>query len=143
MKVEEVMTRGVEVIPSDAGIQEAAQKMHSYDVGVLPVFHENKAIGLITDRDIVVRGVAAGIDPEKTTVSDLMTEELAVISKDADLSEAADTMKEKQVRRLLVTDGEERLLGVVSLGDIAVHSDQTGVAAQILQSVSEPAEPAR
>src|SRR5947208_1175005 len=100
MQLREIMTHEVEAIRPDISLREAAQKMKSLDVGALPVCQNDKLVGLITDRDITVRGVAAGQDPKSACVSDAMTPELIFCYEDEDVERAAKLMEEKQIRRL-------------------------------------------
>jgi CBS domain-containing protein len=136
------MTRRVEVIRPDSTLQEAAEKMKDLDVGPLPVCEGDRLVGMITDRDITVRGVAEGQDPWTDHVRDVMTKEVIFCFEDQDVAEAARLMKDKQVRRLVVLDRDRRLVGIVSLGDLAVDADEE-VAGNTLEGVSQPAVPNR
>lgn len=143
MKVRELMTEKPVCISSVSFLRDAAIKMREADTGVLPVIDEqnqNKVLGLITDRDIAVRGVAAGKDPTATRVSEVMTPNPTCIAPDTDASEAADLMANRQVRRLCVIDGE-KLVGMVSLGDLAVKAPE--VAEHALAGVSHGAKAER
>jgi CBS domain-containing protein len=136
MKVSEVMTREVQTISPDQPVQEAANFMLSADAGSIPVTDGDRLIGMITDRDIAVRGIAKGYGPE-TLVRELMTDDLVVVRLDEDCEEAANKMSEAQVRRLPVVDEQERLCGIVSLGDLARETDSE-TAEQALEGVSQP-----
>jgi len=139
MQVKEVMTRGVECTRPGASLQEAAAKMKSLDVGVLPVCgDDDRLAGMITDRDITVRSSAEGESPASIKVADVMTPEVVYCFEDQDVQEAGRLMQEKQIRRLVVLNKDKRLVGMVSLGDLAVESGAKGVAGQTLQKVSEP-----
>ena len=138
MQVREVLTRDVERIPPETSSREAATKMKEMDVGALPVYEGDRLIGMVTDRDIVVRGVAEGRDP-KTAVRDVMSEGVVYCFDDQDIREVAQVMKEHQVRRLIVLNRDKRLVGIVSLGDLAVEGDQR-VAGKALKGVSQPAQ---
>jgi CBS domain-containing protein len=142
MQVRDVMTRRVEVIRPDSTLQEAAEKMKDLDVGPLPVCEGDRLVGMITDRDITVRGVAEGQDPWTDHVCDAMTKEVIFCFEDQDVAEAARLMKDKQVRRLVVLNRDKRLVGIVSLGDLAVDADEE-VAGNTLEGVSQPALPNR
>jgi CBS domain-containing protein len=139
MQVRQVMTRGAECISPDATIQEAAQKMRDLDVGPLPVCDNDRLAGMLTDRDIAVRAVAEGRDPKTTHVRDAMTPGINYCFADDDVAEAARLMKEKQVRRLAVLNHDKRLVGIVSLGDLAVETGDAHLAGDTLEKVSEPA----
>jgi len=124
MRVRDVMTRGAEVVSPDATIQEAAQKMKDFDIGPLPVCADGRLVGMITDRDITVRSTAEGEDPWTGHVRDAMTRDLVYCREDQDVAEAAQLMQQRQVRRLVVLDRDHRLVGVVSLGDVAGRADE-------------------
>ena len=138
MKLSHIMTGGIETIPPQATLAEAAKKMASQDIGSLPVCAERRrVVGIITDRDITVRAVARGMDPNHTRVEDVMTRDVLSCSSDADVEDACQLMEQRQVRRLLVTDGNDMPVGIVSLGDIALclRESQSG---EVLRKVSEP-----
>jgi len=140
MQLREVMTKDVDIIHPDASVKEAAVRMRALDVGSLPVCDGDRLVGLVTDRDITVRATAEGRDPTKTKVRDAMTPEMVYCFEDQDVDEAARLMTEKQIRRLPVLNRDKRLVGIVSLGDLAVD---TKLGGKILKRVSEPAEPTR
>jgi len=140
MQVKEVMTRGVECTRPGASLQEAAARMKSLEVGVLPVCGEDDRLaGMITDRDITVRSSAEGESPTDIKVADVMTPGVVYCFEDQDIQEAGRLMQEKQIRRLVVLDRNKRLVGIVALGDLAVKSEAEGVAGKTLEEVSEPA----
>jgi CBS domain-containing protein len=136
MKVSEVMTRDVQTIRPDQRVQEAASFMLSADAGSIPVTDGDRLIGMITDRDIAVRGVAKGYGPD-TPVRELMTDELICVREDDDVDDVASKMSEAQVRRFPVIDDQERLCGIVSLGDLSREADEDA-ASEALEGVSEP-----
>ena len=136
MKVSEVMTRDVQTVRPDQPVQDAASFMLNADAGSIPVTENDRLIGMITDRDIAVRGVAKGYGPD-TPVRELMTDDLVVVRMDEDVAEAAEKMSRAQVRRLPVIDAEERLCGIVSLGDLSREADDE-CAEQALEGVSQP-----
>src|SRR6266566_1232189 len=139
MRVAEVMTMDVEVIDSNAPLTEAAVKMKSLDVGLLPICDGDKLKGTLTDRDITVRGIAEGYDPSDTKVSDIMSTDLAYCFEDEEIDKALSLMEVRQIRRLPVLDREKRLVGIVSLGDLAVHAGQKERLGETLKEVSQPA----
>ncbi|MGH7963538.1 MAG: CBS domain-containing protein [Candidatus Binatia bacterium] len=139
MQLSEVMTPRVEVIPSEATLKDAAQKMKTLDIGPVPVREGDRLVGMLTDRDITVRAVAEGRDPTTTKVREAMTPDVVYCFEDQDVKEAAKLMEEKQLRRLLVLDRDKRLVGIVSLGDLAVSSGDTKLTGETLKQVSEPA----
>lgn len=136
MKVSEVMTRDVQTVRPDQSVKDAASFMLSADAGSIPVIDGERLIGMITDRDIAIRGVAKGYGPD-TPVRALMTDEILCVRIDDDVDEVASRMSEAQVRRLPVIDDEERLCGIVSLGDLSRDADEDA-AAEALEGVSEP-----
>jgi CBS domain-containing protein len=137
MKVSEVMTRGVECISPDDTLQNAARKMRDLDVGPLPVMDQDKPIGIVTDRDITIRSVAEGRDPKEAKVSEAVTRQLFCCYEDDDVKDAARLMAEKQVRRLVVLDRNDRLAGIVSLGDIATDSGDEKLTGRVLEDISQ------
>jgi len=137
------MTTGVEVIDPDGTLQEAAARMKSLDVGMLPVCDNGKLEGMITDRDITVRAIAEGEDPTIIRVRDVMTPDVFYCYDDQLVSDAARLMQERQVRRLVVVNRDKQLVGVVSLGDLAVETGDEEMAGQALEAVSEPNQPVR
>jgi CBS domain-containing protein len=143
MQIKEVMTRGVEVIRPEDTLQEAARKMKTIDVGPLPVCDGERLVGMITDRDIIVRATAEGRDPKTTPVKEAMTPGIVYVYEDQDLEEAARVMKDRQLRRLVVLDRNKKLVGILSLGDIAADTKDEELSGEVLEKISEPSEPAR
>jgi CBS domain-containing protein/sporulation protein YlmC with PRC-barrel domain len=143
MQIKEIMTRQVEVVHPEATLWEAAQKMAALDIGPLPACTGDQLVGMLTDRDVTVRAVAKGLDPKTTKVHEVMTPEVIYVYEDQDVSEAARMMMEQQIRRLVVLNRAKKLVGIVSLGDLAVHTGDTHQAGETLESVSEPSEPQR
>jgi CBS domain-containing protein len=137
------MTRGVECVRPDANLQEAAAKMKSLDVGTLPVCDNDRLVGMITDRDITVRATAEGEAPADIRVRDIMTPEVIYCFEGALVGEAARLMEQKQVRRLVVLNNDKRLVGIVSLGDLAVETGDELLVGAALEGVSEPNRPTR
>ncbi|OHB61085.1 MAG: hypothetical protein A2Y12_13835 [Planctomycetes bacterium GWF2_42_9] len=119
MKVSEIMSSPLETVSSEATITNAAEKMKAFDIGVLPVMKEDEVVGIITDRDIVVRCVAESLDPQRTQVKKAMTTDIFSCSEDMELEEAAELMEEKQVHRLLVLGEDGSVTGILTVGDIA------------------------
>jgi CBS domain-containing protein len=141
MWIRDIMTRNVECVWPDDTLQEAALKMKDLDVGPLPVCDYDHVVGMLTDRDITVRAVAEGRDPRSTRVRDVMTRNVVSCSEDDAVEEAARLMQERQIRRLLVLDRDKRLIGIVSLGDLAAEAEDPYRMAEVLQDVSVPAMP--
>lgn len=136
MRINEIMSRDVEVARPQDTIQDVARKMREVDTGVIPVCDGDKVQGMVTDRDIVLRAVSEARSFD-TPVSEVMTADVEYCYEDDDIAQAADKMAELQVRRLVVLDHDKRLVGIVSLGDIAQQGkDKT--TGQALEEISEP-----
>ena len=136
MQLKDVMTKVVEVVRPDETLRQAAAKMRSCDVGSLPVCEGTKVLGMLTDRDIVVRAAAEGRDPSATRVDEAMTSEAIFCYDDQGVDDAARMMSDHQVRRLVVLDRQSRLTGIVSLGDLAVDAGDEKMAGKVLSQVS-------
>jgi CBS domain-containing protein len=141
MKVSDIMTHDVTVIHPEATLREACEKMRDIDSGFLPVCDGKKLRGTLTDRDIVVRGIAADYEPNESAVRDIMSDEVVYVFEDQDIEEAASLMEEKQIRRLVVLNRNKDMVGVVSLGDISTQQDDEELSGEILKRVSEPSGP--
>ena len=138
MKVKDVMTHRVECVRPEATLQEAATKMKSLDVGPIPVCEGDRVTGIVTDRDIVVRGVAEGRDCRTTRVQEVMTREVVTVNEDDDVKDVARLMKQHQIRRVVVLN-DMRLAGIVSMKDLAVDTGDEKMAGEVLEKVSEDA----
>jgi len=136
MKIKEIMETNVKLIPPNTTLKEAAEFMREYDCGYLPVGENDKLTGAVTDRDIVIRGIATGHSPSDKTVKDIMTEKVHYCFEEDDVKEAAERMKDNQVRRLIVLNAEKRMTGVVSLGDIASHCNDNNLTGDITKRCS-------
>jgi CBS domain-containing protein len=138
MQVQELMSRNVQMIESSATLQEAAEMMRTSEVGALPVAEGGRPIGMLTDRDIVVRAIAELKDPTQTLVREVITPRLSIVYADQDVREAAELMAKDQIRRLLVVDAQQAPIGILSLGDIGRSTAASDAGAQALQGISEP-----
>ena len=136
MHIRNVMTRHVKVASPEDTLQHAAQLMETNDFGLLPVGENDRLVGMLSDRDITVRGVARGMSPTKSTVRDIMSCEVKYVYEDESVEDAARNMSDLQVRRLPVLDRDKRLVGIVSLGDLALMRPQP--AADALTFISQP-----
>jgi len=141
MRVADVMTRDVRVVSPERSVREAAQMMDELNVGVLPVCDGRKLVGIITDRDVTVRATAAGQEPDRTPVRDVMTDDVRWCFEDDDTAEVARKMGDVQIRRIPVVDRDKNLVGIVSLGDLATDGDPH--ADEALKRISEPSDPDR
>ncbi len=143
MQLKELMTTHVQGISADQSVCEAAQAMQRLGVGSVPVFRDGQPIGIVTDRDIVVRAVAEQCDCSQKPIGEIMTGELITMPETTSIAEAAKLMEQQQIRRLLVTGSNNEIVGIVSVGDIVAKSGEHGLAAELIEMVSLPAEPAR
>jgi len=142
MQICEVMTRQVETVTPDASLQQAAMAMEAMGVGSLPVCDGRRLIGTLTDRDIVVRGVATGRSPVEMQVSECMTEDISWAYEEEDAEEVLARMKTLQIRRIAVLDKEKNLVGIVSLGDIATEPRAANLK-EVGEAIAEISEPSR
>ncbi len=142
MKIREIMTPDVQCVGPDESLVEAASLMRQLDVGALPVCENDHVVGMLTDRDIAIRAVAAGYDPNETAVRDIMTAGAVCVSEDQSLDEVITLMEKHQIRRAPVMNRDHRLVGILSLGDIAVDAS-AALSGEALREVSQPAEPVR
>ena len=135
MKINECMTRDVRVISPDDRIERAAQLMAQIDAGVLPVSNGDRLVGMITDRDIAIRGIGEGCGPD-ARVGDIMSQEVKYCYADEDTEQVLENMAEIQVRRLPVVDKDKRLVGIVSIGDLA--KEQEAETGEALRDIARP-----
>jgi CBS domain-containing protein len=142
MKIREIMTPDAQCVRPDETLVDAASLMRQLDVGVLPVCEDDAIVGMLTDRDIAIRAVAAARDPGCTLVRDIMSPGTIFVYDDHDVAEAVRVMEENQIRRAPVLNRERKLVGIVSLGDIAVDAS-AALSGEVLKFVSQPAEPVR
>ncbi|HEY8490252.1 MAG TPA: CBS domain-containing protein [Dehalococcoidia bacterium] len=137
MQVREIMTQNPYCVQAGENVQRAAQEMKTHNVGVLPVCEGDNLIGIITDRDIVLECVAAGHTVNQCRVREHMTANPITIAPGASAEDALQMMAREQIRRLCVTEGN-RVQGILSLGDLAVHMSGNQAVAQTLAAISEP-----
>lgn len=135
MKVRDIMTTGVECAAPDTSLKEIASMMKDEDVGAIPIVEGDELIGIVTDRDIVVRCVAGGDDPAETDAEEVLSGDLETVEADDDVEEASRIMAERQIRRLPVVE-KGRLIGMISLGDVAVKQSER-TAGNALEDISE------
>ncbi len=136
MFVREVMTRHAATIGADETVEVAARRMKELGVGALPVLDHGQLAGIVTDRDLAVRAVAAGADPTRARVRDAMTSQVVACREDDDLEDAARAMEQRAVRRIMVLDREGELSGMLSVEDLADAS--MALAADVLRHAREP-----
>ncbi len=142
--VSDVMTRGVRSLTPHDHLVAAAQAMEQLNVGVIPVCDGDRLVGVVTDRDIVVRGVAQDLDLKSCTLSQVMSGHVRTVRESDEIDDVLDEMAASQVRRMPVVDSQDRLIGMISLGDVATRSPQRqGNVAASLSEISTPSEPDR
>ena len=132
------MTKNPVVAAASTYLSEVARKMLDNDVGEIPVVHDGKPIGVVTDRDIVVRLVAHGQDPKQVRAQDCMTSPALTIEQNADLKECAELMARERIRRVPVVDAGGNLCGIVALADLERRTDTRSMKAEVSRHVSQP-----
>jgi len=135
MKVKTAMHRGVTWVDPSTPIEQLAQLMQKHDIGAIPIVENDRLVGMVTDRDIVCRCIAAGGDPKTTTARDVMTEGIIFCLDKQELDDAARLMEMKQVRRLPVINGKKRMIGILSLGDV-YHRAPDHLSDEVMHAVS-------
>jgi CBS domain-containing protein len=141
MRIRDVMTRDVQLVDPDETVQIAAQLMADVDAGAIPVGQGEKPSGILTDRDIIIRVVARGIDPASTRIGEVMSSRIVTCREDDGVADIARAMGERQIRRMPVVDADGRLVGIVSLGDLATQGADGAAdeqrAGETLKEISE------
>lgn len=136
MRLSEIMTVNVETVRPSASVREAAAKMAAFDIASLPVCEGRKVLGQVTDRDITIKVIAEGMNPEDVTVGDIMTTPAVWAPQEMDVTKAAELMSHHQIRRLVVVDQNKDLVGIVAAGDIAREADD--LADRVAEGRSKP-----
>lgn len=142
MKVKDKMTKTVAYVNPDTNMVEVAQLMQKHNVGSIPVYDNGQVVGILTDRDIVVRNVAHGKSPKDTKVQDVMTSQVTTVSPDMEIDEVTRIMAEQQIRRVPVVDNNQ-IVGMLALGDIASDFRFDMEASKALSEISRPSKPYR
>ena len=143
MRIGEVMARRVQFVGLDDSVRDAAACMRELDVGALPVVEDGRLLGMVTDRDITVRATAFGMDPKRVRVRQAMSRGVIYCYEDDHVRDVAQVMKQRQIRRMPVVDRDGRLLGIVTLGDLAVRARDDRLTGDILEGVSRPTQGSR
>lgn len=138
-QIKQAMNDEVKLIHPQDTILDAAKVMKEFDIGFMPVVEGERVVGAITDRDICVRGTAENKDPNKDRVGDIMTHEVLSCYEDQPIDEVAHVMKEDKIRRVIVLDRDNKLTGVVSMGDLAGHTP-VDISGEVLRQVTTPGE---
>lgn len=136
MIVRDLMTETVEATSKTASVAEAAQLMRRADIGFLPILDGMRFVGVLTDRDIAIRGVIPGRDPDTIAVEEIMTGDVQTVQQDADVNEAIRLMQEQQIQRLVVVGSDGHYAGIVTLGDLARALDDQKSLGETLESIS-------
>jgi CBS domain-containing protein len=137
MTVKETMTRIVQSVPPETSVENAARMMKQHDIGLLPVGDKARIVGVVTDRDLVIRGMAEGRDAKHTPVVDVMTKDPYHCFEDQDIEDACFMMEEKHVRRMLVFDRQRNLVGILSLDDVATRARKDRLSGYVLSKVGK------
>src|SRR6266705_6642999 len=135
MKVKQAMHKGVQWVDPAMSVETLARLMRAHDIGAIPIGENDRLIGMVTDRDIVCRCIAAGLDPTSATARDVMTEGIVFCLDEQELDDAARIMEAKKIRRLPVINGKKRMIGILSLGDV-YHTAPRHLGSEVMQSIS-------
>jgi len=138
MLVRDIMTQHVQVVDPDEALDHAARIMRELDIGSIPVCDRGRLVGLLTDRDIAVRAVAAGRDPKRTAVAEVMTRPVFCCAPEHAVESVALVMRARQIRRIPVIDQDEHVVGMVGLADIALEARNDRLLGAVVESVSTP-----
>lgn len=136
-QLKEVMSKDVQCLSPQTGLKEIAKAMKELNVGSIPICENDRIVGIVTDRDIVLRTLADTLDPVSTRAKDVMTTPIVYCFEDQDIGEASRLMEVRQIRRLIVLNREKRLVGIVSLGDLSVRGGSEELAGETLEKISE------
>lgn len=139
-QISDIMSRDVTCVAPNDSLQRAAQTMGRLDVGALPVWDGRQLIGMVTDRDIAVRGVASGKQPDSTPVSEVMSSDVQCCFEDEKIDSVMEKMRDAQIRRIPVMDRQNRLIGMVSLGDLALEAADESKVEETLEGISRPSD---
>ncbi|MBW7849703.1 MAG: CBS domain-containing protein [Rhodospirillales bacterium] len=138
MQIREVMSRDVKIITPDTLVRDAARIMRDADTGFLPVGENDRLVGTVTDRDIALRAAAEGRDPNATPVRETMSPDIVYCFEDQDTAEAAKLMANRQIHRLAILNRDKRLVGVLSVGDIAERTGDEHAIGEAMEGISQP-----
>src|SRR5689334_13660001 len=136
MLVKEIMSRKPEYLSPIDTLKAAAAQMHSHDYGFIPIGENDRLLGAVTDRDLVIRGMANGADPNKTKLKTVMSEGIFYCFEDDKIEKAVKMMEEQQIRRLVVLNKNKRMIGIISLGDIATKCKNAKLCSELTDAVS-------
>ena len=134
----QIMSTRIESVSRSDSLQRVAEKMARNDIGAMPVVEGDQPVGVVTDRDLVTRGLARRLDPELTKVQEVMSDAIYAVQEDSTLEKVAEVMRDHQVRRVLVFDDDKKLKGMISLADLALEDAGGTITGDVLRSISEP-----
>jgi len=137
MKIREIMTSNVECVSPDVSLTQLAETMKALDVGFVPICESDRLVGTVTDRDLVIRGLASGRDINSCTARDVMTNEIFYCFEEDNVKDVAERMRDKEVRRMLILNDQKRLVGVVSIGDVSKVEEK--VSGKALHGITDAA----
>lgn len=137
MLVKEAMSKHPDALSEEMTLTQAASEMQKHDFGFLPIKHDGEIAGVVTDRDLVIRALANGLDPNQAKLKDIMTKELYYCHEDDDIEKVVEQMCDKQVHRLAVYDKNNQLSGVVSVGDIARKCNDTDLCGKLTEAIHQ------
>jgi CBS domain-containing protein len=140
VKLKDIMTTDVLVVPPERIVREVARQMEQHNIGAIPVCDGDRILGMVTDRDICLKVVAQGKDPDTCKAREVMSVPIVWCYEDTDVEEAIRLMETRQIRRLIVVDANKKLAGVVALGDVAVRANER-IAGEALERISEATHP--
>jgi CBS domain-containing protein len=140
LKIRDIMTKNVAYVDPNSTVVDAAQLMQKHNVGSVPVCDQNGVVGIVTDRDIVVRNVAHGNNPMNTPVKDVMTSQITTVTPEMDVREVSTIMSNNKIRRMPVVENN-KLVGIVALGDLATNNMFDTEASEALSEISRPSKP--
>jgi CBS domain-containing protein len=136
MQAKNVMSKKPEFAPPSWTLKQAADQMRTHDYGFLPIGENDRLIGAVTDRDMVIRAIAEGRDPNKTTVREVMTSEVQYCFETDNIEDVVQQMESLQIRRLVVLNKDKRMTGIISLGDVATKGRNSRLCSELIDAVS-------
>ena len=137
MFAKDIMSKKPEFLPPSATLKQAADQMRTHDYGFIPVGENDRIVGAVTDRDVIIRAIAEGKDPNKTTLRDVMTKGIHYCFETDSLDKVAQQMEEFQIRRLVVLNKDKRMTGIISLGDIATKCQDKKLSSELVDAISQ------
>lgn len=137
MKAKDLMSTNPEILSPETTLKQAAEKMREQNIGFLPIGENDRLIGTITDRDLAIRGVAAGKDPNKTAVRDIMTDEIRYCFENDSAEKVSEIMSSLKIRRLIILNDNKRMVGIISMGDVATKSQDFKLSGKVIAAISE------